>query len=97
MRDHADDQQLVSEELTLFGIELYFVDFFDGADLASDLVSRVIYVGKFATANSSDLLVDFSGGVEFAVLAQMAHPFVKHLLILVVHASRFKSVTLRVQ
>ena len=74
MRNHTDDQKLISKELFLLLIQFNFVYLFDSADFASYTVSRVVDIGEFASANPANLLVDLGWRVEAAVFAQVAHP-----------------------
>ena len=97
MRNHTDDQQLVSQELLLLLIQLDLVDLLDSADFARDAVPRVVDVSELASANPADLLVDLGRRVEAAVLAQVAHPRLQHALVAMVHSPRFEPVALRVE
>ena len=97
MRDHTDDQQLISQELLLLLIQLDLVNLFNSADFARDAVPRVVDVSELASANPADLLVDLGRRVEAAVLAQVAHPRLQHALVAMVHSPRFEPVALRVE
>ena len=97
VRNHADNQQLVSQELPLFMIKLDFVDLFDGAYFLCDFVSRVVDVGELTSTDSTDLLVDFGGGVESTVLAKIPDPVVEDLLVSMIHSACLESVSFGVK
>ena len=97
MRNHTDDQQLISQELLLLLIQLDFVDLLDSADFARDAVPRVVDVGELASANPANLLVDLGRRVEAAVLAQVAHPRFQHVLVAMVHSPRLEPVALGIE